>query len=61
MNEQLIYKYLSGQASRAEELELLEWLTVSEDNKKIFFEIGVQGTSKCPNLQEKQNTFVIIR
>jgi hypothetical protein len=21
--------------------------------KKIFFEIGVQGTSKCPNLQEK--------
>ena len=39
MNEQLIYKYLSRQASRAEELELLEWLTVSEDNKKIFFEM----------------------
>lgn len=39
MQEELIYKYLSGETSAGEERELLKWLKESPENQAYFFEI----------------------
>lgn len=36
MNQSLIYKYLKGEASEHEKLEMLEWIELSQENRKEF-------------------------
>lgn len=39
MNDTIIFKYLSGQATNEEKQALLEWLRESPDNQAAFFEL----------------------
>ncbi|MCC8199625.1 MAG: hypothetical protein LIP06_13955 [Tannerellaceae bacterium] len=39
MNEEIIFKYLSGEISENEKQQLKEWLQVSAENRYYFFEL----------------------
>lgn len=55
MDEQVIYKYLIGQATTEEEKELLAWLEASSENKRLFFDIEAIWRSKH-NFTENNQT-----
>lgn len=62
----LIIRLLSGEASHAEKNQISDWIKLSEENKRLFFEIrdiwlksGSSGNADSYNLDRAINDFIL--